>query len=362
MKILVAEDDKVARILLERLLTRGGHEVVSCSDGAEAIDAYKQNDVQIVISDWMMPKMSGVEFCEGVREFNSKNDRQCYFIMVTAKTQNEDMMYALKIGVDDFITKPYNEEVLVSRIEFGKNILKGSVPPTPSAENDPIAMLKDDHKILRSMAEVLDLVHDRLDTGVPNEVLEQMSYSALLVNLDYHIEKESIYISAFLDKVLIEYGEWFNEVSQSSFTQINEEHQELEKLLRDLQGNLAVYFEKRKRVVSLLKESMTSLIDMDDDNLRWDGLLLDQQKNLDSYFEKKNETIPILKENIKTFADLLRSHLEKEETVFFPFSRRYFTEKDMNSIAEEFKEIQENIKDKLTIHNTEVQKWRAFLE
>ncbi len=126
MKILIADDDRVSLLLLRNLLEEEGYEVIPASNGKDAWEKYKRNDISITLLDWMMPEMDGIELCQRIRELEfSENRSYCYIIMVTAKTETEDLTKAMEVGADDFISKPYDKRVLTARIRAGKRIIEG---------------------------------------------------------------------------------------------------------------------------------------------------------------------------------------------------------------------------------------------
>ena len=123
MKILIAEDDAVSHRLLESLLIKWNYEVVSCSDGREALEMLLHEDSpSIAILDWMMPEIDGVNVCREVRKL--KKDRYTYIIFLTAKGQQEDIVDGLKAGADDYIIKPFNAHELEMRIRTGRRIIE----------------------------------------------------------------------------------------------------------------------------------------------------------------------------------------------------------------------------------------------
>ena len=104
MKILVAEDDNVSRRILHRNLTRLGHTVSEASNGSEAWTILQQEPIRIVVSDWMMPEMNGLDLCRRLRERGDAN--YIYFVLLTAREGDENHREAMAAGVDDFLTKP----------------------------------------------------------------------------------------------------------------------------------------------------------------------------------------------------------------------------------------------------------------
>ena len=121
MKILIAEDDDVSRLLLERLLEKMGHELISTTNGREAFEAYQKNDFDMAILDWMMPEMDGIELCMKIRELEEGTATPTFIFMVTARSDAKDMLHALTIGVDDFLTKPVDKKMLEHRIKRDSN-------------------------------------------------------------------------------------------------------------------------------------------------------------------------------------------------------------------------------------------------
>ncbi|MFC1494564.1 diguanylate cyclase [Thermodesulfobacteriota bacterium] len=122
MKILIAEDDKVYKHLLETFLGEWGYDVISVSDGIEAWEIIRQADApSLVISDWMMPSMSGPELCEKIRGMDKAD--YTYLILLTAKTDKKDVIKGLEAGADDFVTKPFDQRELKYRVKIGERII-----------------------------------------------------------------------------------------------------------------------------------------------------------------------------------------------------------------------------------------------
>jgi diguanylate cyclase (GGDEF)-like protein len=123
MRILIAEDNRFFRRLLEANLKQWGHEVVSCEDGAEAWEILQNDDCpHLAILDWEMPKMLGIEVCKAVRE--RKNQPYIYLILLTAKNQKDDLVVGLDSGADDYLTKPFEPVELQVRLRTATRILQ----------------------------------------------------------------------------------------------------------------------------------------------------------------------------------------------------------------------------------------------
>lgn len=122
MRILMAEDDAASREVLQLNLETWGYEPVVCHDGAEAWAAFQRQDApRLAVLDWMMPGLSGVEVCERVRSL--AHGRLIYIILLTAKTQREDVLKGLEAGADDYITKPFDRQELRARIRVGARVV-----------------------------------------------------------------------------------------------------------------------------------------------------------------------------------------------------------------------------------------------
>lgn len=111
MKLLLCEDEDKMRELLKRFLEHEGYTVVEATDGEEALEAFYQEKFDLVILDWMMPKINGLEFAQQMKqEYNIK------ILMLTAKNMPEDEVEALVAGVDDYLAKPFHAQVLLVRV------------------------------------------------------------------------------------------------------------------------------------------------------------------------------------------------------------------------------------------------------
>jgi len=122
VRVLVADDDPLARRLLEVTLTRSGYEVLAVADGVEAWDVlHGQDSPTLALLDWMMPGLTGVDVCRKVREATPRGP--IYLIVVTSKGQTEDVVNALRTGADDYITKPFEIEELRARLAVGERLV-----------------------------------------------------------------------------------------------------------------------------------------------------------------------------------------------------------------------------------------------
>ena len=120
MKILIVDDELVSRKKMELLVRSLGHETVVAEDGLEGWETWKKERARMVITDWMMPGMNGLELCAKIRE--AEGSQYIYLIMVTSREDVKDLVKGMDAGADDFITKPFIKEELAVRIRAGERI------------------------------------------------------------------------------------------------------------------------------------------------------------------------------------------------------------------------------------------------
>lgn len=122
MRVLIAEDSTVALKVLERHLNALGYEVIAARDGAEAWQAYQTTPVPIVITDWEMPSMNGLELCRAIRGYDAQH--YAYIMMLTARGQKDDRLQALEAGADAFLSKPLDVAELRANLRVAERILQ----------------------------------------------------------------------------------------------------------------------------------------------------------------------------------------------------------------------------------------------
>lgn len=161
--ILVVDDSRAQRKLLAKTLTRWGHRTLEADSGEAALSICQSEDVSFVISDWIMPGMSGVEFCRAFRAL--KGEQPAYFILLTAQTERDVLAEGLDSGADDFLSKPFNTVEMKARIKAGERILL--------AQND----LKEKRDQLQNTLAELQSVYSAVD----RDLQEARSFQQALV-------------------------------------------------------------------------------------------------------------------------------------------------------------------------------------
>lgn len=121
MKILIAEDDRVSRIVLSEHLRKSGHEVSAVENGQLAWDLCSAKPIPVLISDWMMPVMDGLELCRRIRA--GKSTSYTYIILLTALSGKAKYLEGMEAGADDFVVKPFDADELQARLRAAERIL-----------------------------------------------------------------------------------------------------------------------------------------------------------------------------------------------------------------------------------------------
>lgn len=122
MQILIVEDERITRRRLQRQLEKWGHEVVAAADGAAAWKLLQGHDIPIVITDWVMPEVDGLELLRRIRA--RQHSRYIYVILLTSKTEKNDIVEGMEAGADDFLSKPWDQNELHARLRAGIRIIE----------------------------------------------------------------------------------------------------------------------------------------------------------------------------------------------------------------------------------------------
>lgn len=154
MKILAVEDDAVARAVLRKALQRLGHDVIEATDGQEALARLQAEPVRVVVSDWMMPNVDGLQLCQRLRA--RAGSEYVYFILITANSADStNRIAAADAGVDDFLSKPLNIEELWMRLRVAERILRFATQVQQLEEMLPICSyckkIRDDQNYWQQM-------------------------------------------------------------------------------------------------------------------------------------------------------------------------------------------------------------------
>jgi diguanylate cyclase (GGDEF)-like protein len=121
-KVLVADDSPIYRKLVEHTLSEKQYAVLFAKSGREAIDLFSEHQPSLVITDWMMPDLSGIELCEHIR--NHSQQTYTYIIILTGITEKNKLVKGLAAGADDYLTKPFHSDELLARVGVGRRIVE----------------------------------------------------------------------------------------------------------------------------------------------------------------------------------------------------------------------------------------------
>ena len=118
--VLVVDDDQTSLKIITKLLETAGHQVITAKDGKEALTSLAEPLPELIVSDWIMPEMSGLQLCREVKG----NDKTSgiYFILLTAKSKTESIIQGLDEGADEYLIKPFDHKELVARVHTGLRI------------------------------------------------------------------------------------------------------------------------------------------------------------------------------------------------------------------------------------------------
>lgn len=144
--VLVVEDDPAIATLLRYNLEKQGYRIAEAGDGPEALLQLQEHKPDLVLLDWMLPSLSGIEVCRQIRAKPATRDLP--IIMVTARAEDRDAVRGLNIGADDYITKPFNTEALLARV---RALLRrsGTVPEKGTLAFHDIEMDLATHRVTR---------------------------------------------------------------------------------------------------------------------------------------------------------------------------------------------------------------------
>jgi two-component system chemotaxis response regulator CheY len=179
MRVLIAEDQPTSALLLRRFLERMGNEVALAADGVEAWEMLQTSQTTLVITDWMMPRMDGLELCRRIR--SSGNESYTYVILLTSRACRLDRLEGLRAGADDFLVKPPDQDELLVRLEVAERILK--VHDTLRIQNARLAELAtiDDLTGVKNRRRF----REDLDMLMALSVRQQLPLSLVMLDVDH---------------------------------------------------------------------------------------------------------------------------------------------------------------------------------
>jgi two-component system, cell cycle response regulator len=199
MKILAAEDNPISQTMLRSMLTKWGYDVVTAADGNQAWEILQSSEApQMAILDWMMPGQDGVEVCRRLRSTNQ--EPYTYILLLTARSDSQDLVEAIDAGADDYLTKPFNSSELRARLRAGRRIVELQQQLLEAQEALRERATHDVLTGLYNRGAILDLLHQQLARAIR----EVQPFSILMVDLDHFKEVNDLHGHLIGDEVLRE--------------------------------------------------------------------------------------------------------------------------------------------------------------
>jgi diguanylate cyclase (GGDEF)-like protein len=180
LQVLVADDNPVFRCMLRTMLGKWGYQVVEVSDGLAAYKSLELADPpRLAVMDWMMPGMDGVEVCRKVRA--AAREPYIYIVLLTARTESQDLVYGMDAGADDYLTKPFHPQELRVRMRAGWRILELQRELLDAREELRVQATHDSLTGLWNRASVLET----LDKELARAKREGHPLATLMVDVDH---------------------------------------------------------------------------------------------------------------------------------------------------------------------------------
>ncbi len=203
--ILLVEDNPVSRKVVEKILVKAGHDVTTAETGREALALFKKKFFPIVLTDWMMPEVDGLELCRIIR--NTSSEGYVYIILLTARDSKDDIVTGLKAGADDYLNKPISPPELIARLNTGLRVLE--LEKSLKAANEEIRAL--------SITDPLTGCLNRgyMNEHLPEEIKRSKRYNRALVlimcDIDHFKRVNDTYGHQAGDLVLTEFAKQIRE-------------------------------------------------------------------------------------------------------------------------------------------------------
>jgi len=202
VKILIVDDSEMTRMILQGRLSQWGYEIISARDGYEAWNILqKKGRPRIILLDWMMPNMNGIELCEKIRK--QIKEPYIYIILLTAKKGKQDLIEAMDAGADDFISKPFDPHILKVRLRAGKRIIELQNELIDAREKLRIQATHDSLTQLFNRSELMNMMAREISRARR----DKSSIGIVMIDIDFFKSINDTYGHLVGDEVLIELAE-----------------------------------------------------------------------------------------------------------------------------------------------------------
>ncbi len=302
MKIIVGDENRAPRILLENIFRLKDYEILDAEDDEKVIELYKENpDASMVFASSTLPK----NFDEFANRLKDENTGASPYLFLTLEDDTDvNMIESLKHEANDILFKPFIPEIVESKVELAKEEIKNGFN---GEDFDPIEDLMHEHRLLERTIITYQVIASKMHDGVNKNILSWMKETALTVERKLHHRKEEHYMVAFLQNAIALKGEdpkdkLFNRASLKS---IAEEHERIDNIFKRLQLEIELKLKGKSNVQSL-------------------------------------------KAAVSDYASVLKEHIQREERFLFPMSRKYIDDDVKRKLRVEFNKEEKRVgKEKL---------------
>jgi two-component system, cell cycle response regulator len=197
LKILIADDDRISRKLLEKSLEKAGYEVVCVENGKQAVEQLTgEEGPRLALIDWVMPEMNGPDVCRAVRSQQGKSYQ--YLLLISSRESKKDIVSGLESGADDYLTKPFDIDELKARLRAGERILGLEDSLVQARDSMRYRATHDPLTSLLNRGVIVDL----LGTELSRSLRENRSTAILLCDIDHFKAVNDTYGHVVGDQVL----------------------------------------------------------------------------------------------------------------------------------------------------------------
>lgn len=200
--VLLVEDNPVSLKLLEKTLRKASYEVTTVSDGREALDLFNDTFFPIIVTDWVMPEIDGLELCRAIRT-NANASGYVYIIILTGKDAKDNIIEGLEAGADDYLTKPFNQSELIARLNTADRILE--LERSLLTANEKIKILSVTDPLTRCYNR--GYLTDHLSQEIKRARRYRSNLALVLCDIDYFKKVNDVYGHQAGDQVLKEFVE-----------------------------------------------------------------------------------------------------------------------------------------------------------
>jgi diguanylate cyclase (GGDEF)-like protein len=200
MKVLIAEDEKISRMVLANALANHGYEVLQAHDGQEAWDIFQKEkeDIYIAILDWQMPKMDGIELCQRIKDASLSH--YVYVIFLTGKKDIDSIVEGLETGADDYLPKPFDRRELLSRLKVGLRLIEFEKALREANEKLHTLAITDGLTGISNRRAIFE----RLRGEISRAGRENSPFCLIMLDIDHFKKVNDTYGHGAGDKVLVE--------------------------------------------------------------------------------------------------------------------------------------------------------------